>query len=444
MGKTQRAMADRVNLRRVDSASIRGLAPDPVDPEARKIAENVLNEVRTRGEEAVREFATRFGDIKEGAPMVFTKAQLKEAADGLDPNERQVLERTADRIRAFAQAQRDALVPITVDIPGGKAGHHVDAVERAGCYAPGGRYPLPSSVLMTAVTARVAGCKEVYVASPRPVQATLAAAHIAGADALLCVGGAQAIAALVYGCGDVPPCDAVAGPGNKFVTAAKSLVAGKVAIDMLAGPSEVLVLADETADAAVVAADMLAQAEHDTMAVSELVTTSEELLNKVEVELFKQLAVLPTADVAREAIEKNGWACLCPTMEVAVNVCNVAAPEHLEVQTANAPEVAKGLQHYGGLFIGDGCAEVVGDYGAGPNHTLPTGGTARSSGGLSVFTFLRIRTWMQIDQADLSGDAYAGLLKDASTLGRMEGLIGHAQAAEMRLPEAAAKRRKLE
>merc|ERR1711865_907652 len=342
--KTQAAMADRVNLRRVDSASIRGLAPDPVDPEARKIAENVLNEVRTRGEEAVREFATRFGDIKEGAPMVFTKAQLKEAADGLDPNERQVLERTADRIRAFAQAQRDALVPITVDIPGGKAGHHVDAVERAGCYAPGGRYPLPSSVLMTAVTARVAGCKEVYVASPRPVQATLAAAHIAGADALLCVGGAQAIAALVYGCGDVPPCDAVAGPGNKFVTAAKSLVAGKVAIDMLAGPSEVLVLADETADAAVVAADMLAQAEHDTMAVSELVTTSEELLNKVEVELFKQLAVLPTADVAREAIEKNGWACLCPTMEVAVNVCNVAAPEHLEVQTANAPEVAKGLQ----------------------------------------------------------------------------------------------------
>merc|ERR1712028_56760 len=440
MGKTQPAMADRVNLRRVDSASIRGLAPDPVDPEARKIAENVLNEVRTRGEEAVREFATRFGDIKEGAPMVFTKAQLKEAADGLDPNERQVLERTADRIRAFAQAQRDALVPITVDIPGGKAGHYVDAVERAGCYAPGGRYPLPSSVLMTAVTARVAGCKEVYVASPRPLTATLAAAHIAGADALLCVGGAQAIAAFAYGAGDlIPPCDAVCGPGNKFVTAAKSLVAGKVAIDMLAGPSEVLVLADETADAAVVAADMLAQAEHDTMAVSELVTTSEELLNKVEIELFKQLAVLPTADVAREAIEKNGWVAVCPTMEAAVAVTNVAAPEHLEIHTANAAEVAKGLKHYGALFIGDGCAEVVGDYGAGPNHTLPTGGTARSSGGLSVFTFLRIRTWMQIDDATESQD----LLRDASVLGRMEGLIGHAQAAEMRLPEEAAKRRKI-
>merc|ERR1711865_196840 len=373
MGDDQSTMS--TTLRRVDHTSIRGLAPDPVDPEARKIAENVLHEVKTRGEEAVREFATKFGDIVEGAPMVFLPAQLKEAADALPQHEREVLERTAERIRKFAQAQKDALVPITVDIPGGKAGHYVDAVERAGCYAPGGRYPLPSSV---------------------------------------------------------------------FVTAAKSLVAGKVAIDMLAGLSEVLVLADETADAAVVAADMLAQAEHDTMAVSELVTTSEELLNKVEIELFKQLAVLPTADVAREAIEKNGWACLCPTMEVAVNVCNVAAPEHLEVQTANAPEVAKGLQHYGGLFIGDGCAEVVGDYGAGPNHTLPTGGTARSSGGLSVFTFLRIRTWMQIDQADLSGDAYAGLLKDASTLGRMEGLIGHAQAAEMRLPEAAAKRRKLE
>merc|ERR1711865_868061 len=409
MGDDQSTMS--TTLRRVDHTSIRGLAPDPVDPEARKIAENVLHEVKTRGEEAVREFATKFGDIVEGAPMVFLPAQLKEA-----------------------------LVPITVDIPGGKAGHYVDAVERAGCYAPGGRYPLPSSILMTAVTARVAGCKEVYVASPRPVTATLAAAHIAGADALLCVGGAQAIAAFAYGAGDlIPPCDAVCGPGNKFVTAAKSLVAGKVAIDMLAGPSEVLVLADETADAAVVAADMLAQAEHDVTAVSELVTTSEELLNKVEVELFKQLAVLPTADVAREAIKKNGWACLCPTMEVAVNVCNVAAPEHLEVQTANAPEVAKGLQHYGGLFIGDGCAEVVGDYGAGPNHTLPTGGTARSSGGLSVFTFLRIRTWMQIDDATESQD----LLRDASVLGRMEGLIGHAQAAEMRLPEEAAKRRKI-
>merc|ERR1712028_230016 len=438
MGDDQSTMS--TTLRRVDHTSIRGLAPDPVDPEARKIAENVLHEVKTRGEEAVREFATKFGDIVEGAPMVFLPAQLKEAADALPQHEREVLERTAERIRKFAQAQKDALVPITVDIPGGKAGHYVDAVERAGCYAPGGRYPLPSSVLMTAVTARVAGCKEVYVASPRPLTATLAAAHIAGADALLCVGGAQAIAAFAYGAGDlIPPCDTVCGPGNKFVTAAKSLVAGKVAIDMLAGPSEVLVLADETADAAVVAADMLAQAEHDTMAVSELVTTSEELLNKVEVELFKQLAVLPTADVAREAIEKNGWACLCPTMEVAVNVCNVAAPEHLEVQTANAPEVAKGLQHYGGLFIGDGCAEVVGDYGAGPNHTLPTGGTARSSGGLSVFTFLRIRTWMQIDDATESQD----LLRDASVLGRMEGLIGHAQAAEMRLPEEAAKRRKI-
>merc|ERR1711865_1259251 len=409
MGDDQSTMS--TTLRRVDHTSIRGLAPDPVDPEARKIAENVLHEVKTRGEEAVREFATKFGDIVEGAPMVFLPAQ-----------------------------QKEALVPITVDIPGGKAGHYVDAVERAGCYAPGGRYPLPSSVLMTAVTARVAGCKEVYVASPRPVTATLAAAHIAGADALLCVGGAQAIAAFAYGAGDlIPPCDAVCGPGNKFVTAAKSLVAGKVAIDMLAGPSEVLVLADETADAAVVAADMLAQAEHDVMAVSELVTTCEALVGKVEAELFKQLAVLPTADVARASIEKNGWVAVCPTMEAAVAVTNVAAPEHLEIHTANAAEVAKGLKHYGALFIGDGCAEVVGDYGAGPNHTLPTGGTARSSGGLSVFTFLRIRTWMQIDDATESQD----LLRDASVLGRMEGLIGHAQAAEMRLPEEAAKRRKI-
>eukprot|EP00656_Telonema_subtile_P048566 TRINITY_DN5817_c0_g1_i2.p1 TRINITY_DN5817_c0_g1~~TRINITY_DN5817_c0_g1_i2.p1 ORF type:complete len:365 (-),score=120.40 TRINITY_DN5817_c0_g1_i2:236-1330(-) len=362
--------------------------------------------------------------------MIVEKEQLKEAADALSEEERGVLERTAERIRVFAQAQRDAISEITIPIPGGVAGHNVAPVERAGCYAPGGRYPLPSSVLMTAVTARVAGCKQVIVASPHPTTATLAAAHIAGADKLLCVGGAQAIAALAYGAGELfDACDAVCGPGNKFVTAAKSLVAGRVAIDMLAGPSECLVLADASADPAVVAADLLAQAEHDVMAVPELVTTSEELVGKVEGEIARQLATLETADVASVAVRKNAWVCVCPDMESAIAVCNSAAPEHLEVHTEDADEVAKKLEHYGGLFIGANCAEVVGDYGAGPNHTLPTGGTARCSAGLSVFTFLRIRTWMRIDNL---GDAQ-GLMQDAAALGHMEGLKGHARAADLRI-----------
>lgn len=426
------ASEDKITLRRITHDEITGLAPDPVDSQARGIAENVIHEVKTRGEAALREFSTKFGDIEEGASMLVNKQQLKEAAQALSAEDREVLERTAERIRLFAQAQRDAISEIEVDIPGGKAGHTVAPVERAGCYAPGGRYPLPSSVLMTAVTARVAGCKEVIVASPRPSTATLAAAHIAGADALLCVGGAQAIAALAYGAGDlIPACDAVCGPGNKFVTAAKSLVAGRVAIDMLAGPSECLVLADHTADPAIVAADLLAQAEHDTMAVPELVTTDETMVTRVEAEIAKQLSTLETADVARAAVLKNAWVCVCPSMEVAIQVCNRAAPEHLEVHTENPQEVSDQLEHYGGLFIGQNCAEVVGDYGAGPNHTLPTGGTARCSAGLSVFTFLRIRTWIRVDNLE----GAQGLMQDAAALGEMEGLKGHARAARMRIKE---------
>lgn len=434
----QKMSSTNITLRRVSHTDVKGLAPDPVDPAARDIAQNVLQEIKTRGDAAIREFATKFGDIADGAPMVIDKQALKEAAEQLSDEERSVLERTATRIRAFAQAQRDAIVPMEVEIPGGKAGHTIAPMERAGCYAPGGRYPLPSSVLMTAVTARVAGCKEVIVASPKPTAATLAAAHIAGADALLCVGGAQAIGALAYGVGGLPPCDAVCGPGNKFVTAAKSLVAGRVAIDMLAGPSECLVLADGSADPAIVAADLLAQAEHDVMAVPELVTTDESLIGKVEDEINLQLQTLETADVAAAAVQKNAWACVCPSMQVAIEVCNRAAPEHLEVHTADAQSVSDQLEHYGGLFIGQNCAEVVGDYGAGPNHTLPTGGTARCSAGLSVFSFLRIRTWIRVDELSSA----QGLMQDAAALGRMEGLKGHARAATLRLVEPAAKKQK--
>ena len=228
----------------------------------------------------------------------------------------------------------------------------VAPVDRAGCYAPGGRFPLPSSVLMTAVTARAAGVRDVWVASPRPDDVTLAAAAVAGADALLAVGGAQAIAALAYGAGDVPPCDVVVGPGNRWVTAAKKLVAGHVGIDMLAGPSELVVLADASADPATVAADLLAQAEHDPDALPVLVATDAELVDRVEIELERQLAALPTRDTAEPAIG-NGFAVMAGNLDDAIEVCDRLAPEHLQVLDRQMPTRSGGVS-----TTGAGCSSA--------------------------------------------------------------------------------------
>jgi phosphoribosyl-ATP pyrophosphohydrolase/phosphoribosyl-AMP cyclohydrolase/histidinol dehydrogenase len=356
---------------------------DPVEPQARDIASNILASIREEGEVALRRFGEQFGDVKPGGPLTMGRDAMKAAFDRLPADQQGVLQRTAGRIRSFAESQKASLAELTVDVMGGTAGHSIAAVENAGCYAPGGRYPLPSSVLMTCIPARVAGCKQVWVASPHPDDATMAAAYVAGADNMLCVGGAQAIAAFACGAGPVPACDAIVGPGNKFVTAAKSLVAGRVAIDMLAGPSEVLIIADADADPQVVAADLLAQAEHDTAARPILVTTCPELVGRVEAEMSAQLAKLPQGnqDVARSAVEDNGFVVVVPDLEAAVAVSDVVAPEHLEVHTAKPQAVASQCQHYGAVFIGQVAAEVLGDYGAGPNHTLPTSGTARSSGG---------------------------------------------------------------
>jgi phosphoribosyl-ATP pyrophosphohydrolase/phosphoribosyl-AMP cyclohydrolase/histidinol dehydrogenase len=280
---------------------------------------------------------------------------------------------------------------------------------------------------MTAITARVAGVSHVIVASPRPAPVTLAAAYVAGADALLPCGGAQAIAALAHGAGPVAACDVIVGPGNRWVTAAKQLVSGQVGIDMLAGPSElvVLVTADADADPDTIAADLLAQAEHDPDALPILVTTDPGLPARVDAALAAQLAVLPTAETARPAVA-NGFAVLCDDLETAIRVCDTLAPEHLEVLSPDAEGLRTRFRHYGGLFLGHGAAEVLGDYGAGPNHVLPTGGTARHVGGLSVFTFLRVRTWMAMD-------APGPLARDAAALARLEGLEGHARSAERRL-----------
>jgi phosphoribosyl-ATP pyrophosphohydrolase/phosphoribosyl-AMP cyclohydrolase/histidinol dehydrogenase len=415
-------------LRRVAPADVPVLLRDPVDAATLDGARIIVDDVRARGEAAVREHGERLSDLAPGAPLVRTRAELVEALESLPTTERRLLERTATRIADFAEAQRACVEGLTVRIPGGYAGHTVRPLDSAGCYAPGGRFPLPSSVLMTAVTARVAGVETVWVASPRPTTITMAAAAVADADGLLAVGGAQAIAALAFGAGPVPRCDAVVGPGNRWVTAAKQLVAGRVAIDMLAGPSELVVCADGTSDPALVAADLLAQAEHDPDALPVLVTLDARLADRVDEELERQLSDLPTAETARAALA-NGFTVIVSSIDEAVVVCDRLSPEHLEVVTADAEHVANRMRRYGTLFVGEGSGEVLGDYGAGPNHVLPTGGTARFTGGLSVLTFLSLRTWLRIDDPH---DAET-VASDAVALARLEGLEAHARAAARRL-----------
>jgi len=418
-----------VSWRRLGTADLPNLRRDAVDAATLEGARVIVEAVRSGGEAALRDYAERFGDVAEGGPLVIGRDGLEAALATLGEADRALLVRTAARIRAFAEAQRGALQAITVPIPGGTAGHTAAPVERAGCYAPGGRFPLPSSVLMTAVTARAAGVRTVWVASPRPTVMTLAAAAVAGADALLAVGGAQAIAALAYGAGPVPACDVIVGPGNRWVTAAKQLVSGRVRIDMLAGPSELVVLADDSADPQTVAADLLGQAEHDPDAVPILVTTSATLVEQVEAALEARLSDLPTAETARQALD-NGFSVVAADLEEAARICDQLAPEHLELalDDVDARALAPKLSHYGGLFVGHGAAEVFGDYGAGPNHVLPTGGTARFSGGLSVLDFLRVRTWLAIDDP---AEART-LVDDAAALARHEGLEAHARSAERR------------
>lgn len=409
-------------------AKARARSRQAVSPAALSTAAGLLEEVRRGGEPALRGIAERFGDLEPGAPLVIERPQLEAALAGLPAAERALLERVGARIRTFAEAQRASLSEVRVPVPGGWAGHRVLPLQRAGCYAPGGRFPLPSSVLMTAITARVAGVEEVWVASPRPTQVTLAAAAVAGADGLLAVGGAQAIAALAEGAGPVPPCDVIVGPGNAWVTAAKQLVSGKVRIDMLAGPSELVVLADGEAEPELIAADLIAQAEHDPEAWPVLVTTSEELIPRVNAALESQLQELTTAEIAEVSLA-SGAAILCPDLEAAIEVCDELAPEHLELQVEDPKALAPRLRCYGALFVGAGAAEVLGDYGAGPNHVLPTGGSARAQSGLSVLTFLRVATYLEVDD-ELSA---RGLADDARDLARLEGLAGHARAAELRL-----------
>ncbi|MCY2959885.1 MAG: histidinol dehydrogenase [Planctomycetota bacterium] len=410
-----------MKLRRVRIEDLGKLRVEPIDGATLLEAGRIVDDVRARGWAALDEHARRLGD---GEPRWIPRAELEVSFAAVAAGTRELLKRTASRIARFAAAQRSALTDLTCAVDGGRAGHDVLPVESAGCYAPGGRFPLPSSVLMTAVTARAAGVGRVIVASPRPAEVTLVAAYVGGADGVLAAGGAQAIGALAFGAGPVDPCDVVVGPGNRWVTAAKQRVAGFVGLDMLAGPSELVVVADAGSDPALVAADLLAQAEHDTDALPVLVSLDAEFVERVEAELELQLATLPTAAIARAALA-NGFAIVEADTACAARAVNQLAPEHLQIVTRDPRAVANLVEHAGAVFLGPRSAEVLGDYGAGPNHVLPTSRAARSRAGLSVFTFLRARTWLDLDDPE-------EIARDAAALARLEGLEGHARAAERR------------
>jgi len=392
-----------------------------LDDDTMNRAAEIVSTVKHDGRTAVQRFAAQYDGLTTDQPLIISSDELNKAKSAIDSDTLALLERTAQRIERFAAAQRATLTDLTTNIGGGRAGHTVRPVDRAGCYAPGGRYPLVSSVLMMAVTARAAGVPSITVATPRPTALMCAAAAIAGVDNLLAVGGAHAIAALAYGMDALPACDVVVGPGNRFVTAAKKLVSGDVAIDMLAGPSEVLIVADDTSDPRDVAIDLLAQAEHDADARPMLITLAPELAVDIQDALRTQLESLPTAATARQAL-KNGFVICAANRQQAADWCNLIAPEHLQLALRAAESIRPLLRHYGTLLIGNQTPEVFGDYGAGPNHVLPTGGTARYTGGLSVFSFLKTQSWLRVDRPER-------LAEDVAALARLEGLAAHESAA---------------
>ncbi|MDE2943448.1 MAG: histidinol dehydrogenase [Gemmatimonadota bacterium] len=413
--------------------AVRAVRSPALDPAALEVARTILDDVERRGEPALREHAERLGDLEPGDDLLLDRSALGRATEALHPDDRALLRRATDRIRAFAEAQRASATDLDTPVAGGRGGHRLVPVGAAGCYAPGGRFPLPSSVLMTAIPAKVAGVGDVWAASPRPTAAVQAAAFIAGADGLLAIGGAQAIGALAFGIGGVSRCEKIVGPGNRFVTAAKRLLYGRVGLDTIAGPSELLVVASPDAAPSRVAADLLAQAEHDPDAMPLLCAFDEATVEAVREEAERQLATLPTTPIARQALAAGG-ALLAASPDEAAAICNAVAPEHLHLHGELAKSLAPRVHRYGSLFLGAATPEAAGDYGAGPNHTLPTSGAAAFDSGLSVFSFLRRPTWLSLSPED---DAYEGLLRDTAALARLEGLEAHALSAELRLTAAA-------
>ena len=394
----------------------------PIDDATIKTAGEIVNSVRSQGIIAIQRLAEQFGERIQGQPLLIERDQMEAATARIEPSDLELLKRVAERIRTFANAQLSCLSELKTPVPGGFAGHTIQPINRVGCYAPAGRFALPSTALMTIVPAVSAGCPSLVLATPNPSDMMLATAFIAGANQVLAIGGAHAVAALAYGFEGFEKVDLIAGPGNRWVTAAKKIVNGDCGIDMLAGPSELVLVADGTGKPETIAADLLAQAEHDIDARPFLLTTSREMAERVNAQIQTQLTALPTGKIAQQAIQ-NGGAIIVETLQQAVEICNALAPEHLELHCEDAEAIASQIKHAGCIFIGHHSAEVFGDYGVGPNHTLPTAGTARWSAGLNVFTYTRVRTYLQLS------DTPDSLVQDTARLAEIEGLIGHQQAS---------------
>jgi histidinol dehydrogenase len=392
-----------------------------LEPEVRQI----IDEVRGGGDAALFGCTLKFDRVKLSALEV-NKQQIKDAYRQVDEALLSALKLAAERIGTFHRKQKDMLAkPV--------AGQLVRPLERVGVYAPGGTASYPSTVLMTAVPAKIAGVKEVILATPpRPdgtvSPATLVAADIAGVDRIFSIGGAQAIAALAFGTDSVPAVDKICGPGNIFVVLAKELVYGVVDIDGLPGPSEVIVIADETANPAYCAADLLAQAEHDPLASAILITTSKRLANEVNQEVEKQLKGLERRAIAAESLRKQGVIAVVADIDQAVELANLYAPEHLCLMVKDADALVKRLTNAGCIVTGESATVVLGDYVFGPSHVLPTGATARFGSPLNVLDFVKFTSLLNVDKATLKK-----LGKAAATIARAEGLEAHARAVEKRL-----------
>ncbi|MDX9745176.1 MAG: histidinol dehydrogenase [Syntrophales bacterium] len=402
------------------------------DPELWRQVGTVVDDVAQRGDAALFEYTAQFDNhVVNEENIEISPSELDAAAAKLGQEDRAVLELSADRIRKFHERQvmEDWVLR---DAEGIELESRVLPLDRVAVYAPGGRNPYPSTVLMAVIPARIAGVKEIILASPTKGQGVhpliAAAAKISGADRVLGIGGAQAVAALAYGTQSVPRVDKIVGPGNAYVTAAKKMVYGQCGIDMIAGPSEVLIIADGTGHPAHAAADLLSQAEHDDMASAVLVTPDEDFGRKVADEVDRQLGELSRKEVAESALESFGAVMIAVDMDEAVEIANRFAPEHLELMVGNPREIVKDIRHAGAVFLGHHTPETLGDYLAGANHVLPTGGTARFASPLGVYDFVK-----RMSVISFTEKALGRYGRHAARFAAMEGLDAHEKAVTIRL-----------
>ena len=396
---------------------------------------NIVNDVRSRGDEALIEYTNKFDRTSAStmADLELTQEQLQAALDGLDEKQRTALITAADRVRDYHEKQKQDSWQYT-EADGTVLGQKVTPMDRVGIYVPGGKAAYPSSVLMNAIPAHVAGVSEIIMVVPTPDgqlnQLVLAAAAAAGVSRVFTVGGAQAVAALAYGTETVPGVDKIVGPGNIFVATAKRMVFGQVGIDMIAGPSEILVVCDGDTDPDWIAMDLFSQAEHDEDAQSILVAMDENFLDQVQASIEKLLPTMEREEIIRKSLSDRGAMILASGKEDALNLINRIAPEHLELSVEDPDSWLPGIRHAGAIFMGRYTAEALGDYCAGPNHVLPTSGTARFSSPLGVYDFQKRSSLVKF-----SADGASEMGKVASVLARGEHLTAHARSAEYRIKD---------